>query len=74
MSAFTTKLKTTWIVAAISAILLAWDFYARRFDEGTISEVLLSSARSSPLMPFLFGVLMGHLFWPQMVNDNSGDK
>jgi hypothetical protein len=70
MSAFQTKFTTTWIIAVTAAFLGAWDLYARKFKEGTISEVILSSARSSPLLPFLFGVLMGHLFWAQEVLKN----
>jgi hypothetical protein len=67
MSAFSTKFKTTWVLVVVAVALAAWDLYARKTPEGTISEVILSSARHSPLLPFLFGVLMGHLFWFQEV-------
>lgn len=32
----------------------------------TISEVLLGAASICPAVPFAFGFLMGHLFWPQV--------
>lgn len=67
MSEFKTDFATTWIIAAITVTLGAWDLYARKYGGGTISEVMLSSARQSPLLPFLFGVLCGHLWWPQEV-------
>ena len=66
MSAYSTKFKTTWVVGIVAVALGVWDLYARRFAEGTISEIFLSSAKQSPLLPFLFGVLCGHLFWPQV--------
>lgn len=30
----------------------------------TISEFIYGLARSYPIVPAAFGVLMGHLFWP----------
>lgn len=66
MSAFDTRFKTTWIVALIAVALGLWDLYARNYPGGTVSEVMLSSARHNPILPFLFGVLCGHLFWPQI--------
>lgn len=65
MGAYKTKLASTWAIAGVALALGLWDLYARRYPGGTLSEVLLSSARAAPLVPFLFGVLMGHLFWPQ---------
>lgn len=67
MSEFKTSFKTTWVILAVALLLGAWDIWARSSPGGTISEVILSSARQSPLLPFLFGVLCGHLFWPQQV-------
>lgn len=67
MSEIHTRFTTIWILVVTTILLGAWDLYARRKPGGTISEVLLNSARSSPLIPFLFGVLMGHMFWFQEV-------
>ncbi len=47
--------------------LILWDVFAYLFGgiEGTLSDVVLAWAWQKPLLPFVFGVLMGHLFWPQ---------
>lgn len=65
---FKTRFQTTWVIAAVAAILVGWDIYAFKAadPDGTISEVLLSGAKNHPILPFLFGVLMGHLYWPQI--------
>jgi hypothetical protein len=57
---------TISILVAVALILIAWDVYvAVNAEEGdTISEVLLFVSRH-PVLPFVFGVLAGHLFWPQ---------
>lgn len=34
-------------------------------EPATISQIILSVAMGNPIVPFCFGVLMGHLFWPQ---------
>lgn len=70
---FNTRLTTVWILLIVTSLLIAWDFYARHFNGGTISEVALTWARSHPVVPFLVGVVCGHLFWPQLVNQQKGD-
>lgn len=62
---YKTNFKTTWIIIVVAVVLIAWDLYARKYPGGTISEVILSGARSHPVLPFLSGVLCGHLFWFQ---------
>jgi hypothetical protein len=64
---FNTSFKTTWILIVVIAFLVAWDIYARAYPGGTISEVLLTGARNHPIIPFLFGVVSGHLFFYQEV-------
>jgi hypothetical protein len=46
--------------------LLAYDLFAvYRFGyEGTISLVVFTMAKSFPIIPFLAGVVVGHLFFP----------
>jgi hypothetical protein len=58
---------THWILLAVIAIVGAWDWWlATHPPEGdTISEVALSTARRHPLLPFVLGVIIGHLLWPQ---------
>lgn len=61
---------THWVLIAVSSGLIIADiFWATNDVEGdTISEVILKYARKYTVIPFLFGVLMGHLLWPQFVN------
>lgn len=35
-------------------------------DKKTISQVIARWAVKHPIIPFVFGVLMGHWFWPVM--------
>jgi hypothetical protein len=48
-----------------------WDVVcnARGHPEHQISAVALEWARAFPILPLMLGVLLGHLFWPQMVNN-----
>lgn len=64
---FKTRFATTWILIVVAILLVAWDIYARQYDSGTISEVTLVWVRNHPVVPFLLGVLGGHLCFPQMV-------
>ena len=59
---------TIAILVAFVAVLIAWDVYVALTPEDgdTISEVTLSFAQLHPVLPFVFGVVMGHLFWPQL--------
>lgn len=63
--AFKTKQTTVWVILCVAALLIGWDLYVWKVPDATISEVVLSAARRHPVIPFLFGVLMGHLFWYQ---------
>ena len=63
---FKTRFTTVWIIGVAAATLIGWDLYVWQVPNGTISEVVLGWARLHPIVPFLFGVLMGHLFWPQV--------
>ena len=64
-----TKFNTLWVVGICAAVLIGWDVYASFSPvEGTISAVTLWASRQ-PIIPFLAGVLAGHLFWPQVKSD-----
>lgn len=54
-----------YIILAITAGLIVWDIVLaiRPPAEDTISEVIRKFAHKHPLIPFAFGVIMGHLFW-----------
>ena len=62
-----TRKTTIAILVVATLLLISWDIwvYLEPTPGDTISEVLLKYARPHPVIPFAFGVLMGHLFWPQ---------
>lgn len=66
---YKTAFQTVWILVVVSAGLIGWDFYARTVPGATISELILGAARAHPVVPFLFGVLGGHFFFPQIVKE-----
>lgn len=61
------RTKTILILAAVTAVLIGWDVYVWQSPGSgdTISEVVLGWAKKTVVLPFAFGFLMGHLFWPQ---------
>jgi hypothetical protein len=61
-----TKFSTLWVVGACAAVLIGWDVYAALSPaNATISATTLFFSKH-PIVPFLAGVLAGHLFWPQV--------
>lgn len=56
---------TTWLMLSVTAVLLAWDVVAATNSTrgDTISEQLTAAAHRWPILPFLFGMLIGHWFW-----------
>jgi hypothetical protein len=60
------------MILATAFILIVWDIwaYATVGGEATISAVLLDNSKRYPMIPFGFGVLMGHLAWPQIRKDD----
>lgn len=70
---FNTRQQTAWVIGVIALLLIAWDVHAAFFTKGdgdTISEVLLGVVQKRPVLAFLFGVVCGHLFWPQVARLN----
>jgi len=55
------------VLCAVGILVGAYDLYAGFFfpPGGTVSEVILDFARKYPIVPFLMGLLCGHLVWPQ---------
>lgn len=58
-----------WIAAAFMAFLVAvgvFDLYAifAARDEETVSQVIYQWAQRWPIIPFLAGMIAGHLFFP----------
>ncbi|HLN78423.1 MAG TPA: hypothetical protein VK204_15355 [Nocardioidaceae bacterium] len=68
-----TRLVTILILVAVTLGLIGWDVYAaiQPVSGSTISEVFLGFARQHPVLPFAFGVLGGHLCWPQTVKGDG---
>ena len=63
-----TKFTTTWVIGLLAAVLIGWDVYAAMSATvPTVSAVSLRVAMQHPVLPFLAGVIAGHLFWPQQV-------
>ena len=58
---------TIVLLLLCAAGLIGWDIYAaaNAVNGDTISEVLLASGKAHPIIPFAFGIIFGHLFWPQ---------
>jgi len=56
---------TIWSLGIVTALLLIWDVLAYVFGENaTISVVVTDWSYYTPWVPFAFGVLMGHWFFP----------
>lgn len=63
---------TWWLIAAVTS-LFAYEFIAAAhntpgFDPLTISQLIWRGSAFGPALPFAFGVLMGHLFFPHRVS------
>lgn len=56
---------THWSLLTLTVVLASWDIYlAISPPKGdTISEVIRSVGRKYLIIPFAFGVLIGHWFW-----------
>ena len=63
----TTAKITGWGMAAVTVGLTVWDIVvaSNDTDGDTISEIILGFAGDWPILAVAFGVLAGHLFWPQ---------
>lgn len=56
---------TKWLMGVSLIILVAWDIYAFLATENaTISVLITDWSFYTPWVPFAFGVLMGHWFFP----------
>lgn len=67
------KSMVMWILLVLTIGLIGYDAYlcTNREENDTISEVITNSSKRYLLIPFLFGLLMGHFFWSQHLKDIS---
>jgi hypothetical protein len=65
---------TLFVMSAAGIGLIAWDIVAASNKErgDTISEILLSASKRVPVLAVSWGILTGHLFWPQ--DKGVGDR
>lgn len=59
---------TTLGLAAMLLAIGIWDVLTLVWgeEEATVSYTVLALARAHPIVPLLVGILVGHLFWPQL--------
>ncbi len=64
---------TDVVVGAAAVGLAAYEVYtlANRHEGDTISESIWRATTKRPLIPLLFGLLMGHLFWQRADSDTT---
>lgn len=62
-----TRRVTIILLVAFVVVLAGWDIFAAAEPTAgdTISELVLATARRHPVLPFVVGIICGHLFWPQ---------
>lgn len=54
------------ILLIIVLVVITWDVivtYGGK-PEASLSQVILEKSTRDPIIPFLIGVIIGHLFWP----------
>lgn len=58
--------RTAIFVLVVIATLIGYDIWTlcAHGVESTISWVTYSQGRQYPILPFAFGIVCGHLFWP----------
>jgi hypothetical protein len=54
------------ILIGMVVIVLFWDATVLLMDrpEATLSAVLMQITKENPIVAFVLGVVIGHLFWP----------
>jgi hypothetical protein len=66
---------TKMFIGALVVLAFGWEFYALiELDHATISEMVWNMSNATPLVPFLFGGLMGHFFFPKGVCVHCGKR
>lgn len=57
---------TRWIMLSVIAALIVWDVLAYLIggNNSTISVIITDWSYYSPWIPYLFGLMCGHFFFP----------
>lgn len=57
---------TQAFLLCVTAAVVGYTLYAYLFvgEDVTVSQTTLRAATTWPIIPFLFGVVCGHVFWP----------
>jgi len=68
---------TMLVMAVAVGLMIGWDVYVAFFNRipnrvDTISGIMLGWAQQIWTLPFAFGVLGGHLFWPALAGPVFG--
>jgi hypothetical protein len=60
-----------WILIALTMILVIYDAWAcaDKAKRDTISKIVTKSSEKYLVIPFLLGLLMGHFFWSQHLEE-----
>lgn len=60
-----TQVTTATVLAIVTLALIVWDVFleVRKGNDATITVTLQTLGRRYLLIPFAFGLLMGHLFF-----------
>ena len=59
------KLLTVALLFGFAGLAISWDLYVYFYGDNAdmISNAIWVTSSEHPALPFLFGFLMGHLFW-----------
>jgi len=63
---------TLYVICFCAVLLIAYDFWVGLNYGGNYTEswVILQLTHRYPIIAFVFGLLMGHLFWSQHGDDS----
>lgn len=58
---------TKWVLLGVTIVLAIFDIWIinNEYWQSTISAVVLERSIRHPIIPFVIGIIAGHLFWPQ---------
>lgn len=61
------KSSVMWSIMAVLLGLIGYDFWACQDTKNrdTVSHMITESSERYLIVPFIFGVIMGHFFWSQ---------